>query len=584
MGDPPQHQQQQQQLVAVSDVRDAVPVLSSSQKPPLRSSQTRAVGVILPPPDIRAILEKTAQFVGKNGSAFERKILESERDNAKFQFLVPSNPYHAFYQQKVQEYSSNSTSSKMAQEDKDKEKERGGEKGETTTTTTTPPHTSTAPAFEDLSVPVTVVATKTLEKPDDELYTVHWPNGLSALDVDLMKITAQFVARHGKSFLRDLSHKESMNPQFSFLKPTHSLFGYFSTLADAYVRVLLPPKPAWDRLEQDAADRGAILTRCLKRLEYDKALDRERVEADEAKERERMEMMSIDWHDFTVVATIDFDDQDDTTTTTSIDDDNRTVALPPPMTLQDLLRFRKNQHAAVQMGLKGATTTTTTTTTTAPKGQTTTAANIPPTLGAAAATTALDDDDDVMEVEMDMDEEEAALVEHAAVREAHTYTNTNTNAAVDEDDEDDEDDDEFAKPIKVVKDYQRSGPVHGVDATKYVASPFTGELVPVADMEQHMRISLLDPRWKEQREAMLSKLRDTTKASDEELTANLVGLAKTRPDIFGTRGDELTKAMQQQQQQQQQQQEEEEQQARGGTKRPLEEDPGRSRRETRQRK
>ena len=48
-----------------------------------------------------------------------------------------------------------------------------------------------------------------------------------------------------------------------------------------------------------------------------------------------------------------------------------------------------------------------------------------------------------------------------------------------------------------------------------------------------MRISLLDPRWKEQKEVMLSKIKDTTKADDDEITRNLIGLAKTRPDIFG---------------------------------------------------
>ena len=40
-------------------------------------------------------------------------------------------------------------------------------------------------------------------------------------------------------------------------------------------------------------------------------------------------------------------------------------------------------------------------------------------------------------------------------------------------------------------------------------------------------------RWKEQREAMMNKLRDSTKAKDDEITRNLVGLARTRPDIFG---------------------------------------------------
>lgn len=60
-----------------------------------------------------------------------------------------------------------------------------------------------------------------------------------------------------------------------------------------------------------------------------------------------------------------------------------------------------------------------------------------------------------------------------------------------------------------------------------------GELVPLEEMAEHMRISLIDPRWKEQRDAMLSKLKDTTKAGDEEISRNLLSLARTRPDIFG---------------------------------------------------
>jgi hypothetical protein len=38
-------------------------------------------------------------------------------------------------------------------------------------------------------------------------------------------------------------------------------------------------------------------------------------------------------------------------------------------------------------------------------------------------------------------------------------------------------------------------------------SPITGELIALEDMAEHMRISLIDPRWKEQREAMMSKIR-----------------------------------------------------------------------------
>ena len=54
-------------------------------------------------------------------------------------------------------------------------------------------------------------------------------------------------------------------------------------------------------------------------------------------------------------------------------------------------------------------------------------------------------------------------------------------------------------------------------------------------MAEHLRISLIDPRWKLQRDSMLAKIRETTKASDDEISRNLVGLAKSRPDVFGAR-------------------------------------------------
>ncbi len=45
------------------------------------------------------------------------------------------------------------------------------------------------------------------------------------------------------------------------------------------------------------------------------------------------------------------------------------------------------------------------------------------------------------------------------------------------------------------------------DAGRFVVSPITGELVPIGEMAEHMRISLIDPKWKEQRELMLAKIR-----------------------------------------------------------------------------
>jgi len=50
-------------VVAVGDAKSVLPGIPSVPV----ATQTHEIGVIVPPPDIRAILDKTAQFVAKNG-------------------------------------------------------------------------------------------------------------------------------------------------------------------------------------------------------------------------------------------------------------------------------------------------------------------------------------------------------------------------------------------------------------------------------------------------------------------------------------------------------------------------------------
>jgi hypothetical protein len=115
--------------------------------------------------------------------------------------------------------------------------------------------------------------------------------------LDVIKLTAQFVARNGKSFLTGLTSREHLNPQvrlcgcgvacviapdacasvrpqFNFLKPTHSMFTFFTALADSYSKVLMPPKSLSKRLQSDALDRPVVLDRCLKRLEWERTQER----------------------------------------------------------------------------------------------------------------------------------------------------------------------------------------------------------------------------------------------------------------------------------------------------------------------
>ncbi len=40
---------------------------------------------------------------GPTGAEFEKRILVNEKNNVKFNFLVPSDPYHAYYRMRVRQ-------------------------------------------------------------------------------------------------------------------------------------------------------------------------------------------------------------------------------------------------------------------------------------------------------------------------------------------------------------------------------------------------------------------------------------------------------------------------------------------------
>lgn len=59
--------------------------------------------MILPPPAIRAIVDKTAAFVAKspNAALFEDKIRAREKSDSRFAFLNAADAYHPYYQQRL---------------------------------------------------------------------------------------------------------------------------------------------------------------------------------------------------------------------------------------------------------------------------------------------------------------------------------------------------------------------------------------------------------------------------------------------------------------------------------------------------
>lgn len=180
--------------------------------------------------------------MAKNGPLFEKQVVAKNLDipnpNLKYSFLVSSNPYHAYYQHRVSEF--------LAQ----------------------PPESSeqSAPVADvEAGSPKTDSAThftpecKVPEPPEPEEFTVRLPQGISGEELDVIKLTAQFVAGNGKSFLTGLKSREMHSPQFNFLKPNHSMFTFFTSLTDAYSKVLMSR-----RIDREAAEERCRHDHCAR--------------------------------------------------------------------------------------------------------------------------------------------------------------------------------------------------------------------------------------------------------------------------------------------------------------------------------
>ncbi|KAL1189644.1 putative splicing factor 3A subunit 1 [Cardamine amara subsp. amara] len=61
--------------------------------------------VIEPPPGIISNnIERMARYISKMGLVGERMMMQSIADNARYSFMWSSDPFHAFYKQKLTQY------------------------------------------------------------------------------------------------------------------------------------------------------------------------------------------------------------------------------------------------------------------------------------------------------------------------------------------------------------------------------------------------------------------------------------------------------------------------------------------------
>lgn len=255
--------------------------------------------VNVPPEEIRQSIDKTVGYVLKNGLSFEQRLLANNTEH-KFDFLTPENEYYNYYKWKIDggntTNSNNTTSNDLLKSQSTSEK------------------------------------AETMERPRKLKFLVDLPK-ISALDLDIIKLTALYVAKNGDEYAKKLQNHEikvGNRAQFDFVNEKHSLNKLFRQYIDQYLILLKfysnqPEDEDVLQINEQLNDADKMISNAYKRAQYDKMNKVERKEKQKLIEQKQAHFASIDWQDFAIVGMIEFDAIDEV------------KELPAPLSRENLL-------------------------------------------------------------------------------------------------------------------------------------------------------------------------------------------------------------------------------------------------------
>jgi splicing factor 3A subunit 1 len=446
------------------------------------SAPSKLVGVIRPPAEIRAIVDKTAQFVAKNGSDFESKILAKEANNPKFSFMKSESPYFAYYKQKVQDLSSgnekpqeNGDSVKkvlIAKETEEKNKVEKSDSNQQETSAKKPERIDSTSAAESVNILSKVLKSLDLSnKEHKDAFIFPIPASLTPSQLETIHLVAQYTCAYGKSFLASLTTKEYRNPVFDFLKPSNPNFVYYTSMVDAYNKVAKMPTELTTKLDSYKHDIANILSVAVIKSNMRRKLEEEKLK-DQQISTSLSVTSKIDWHDFVIVETIDFRNEEEVS-------EGKSANLPPPT----------SKHT------------------------------IP---GSVQQTVAEHDEDDMeMEVESSYPAANGGNLNQQAPFEPKMYVDDSTGEEINIVSED------------MLQSYQVStAKTQSVQISGFV-DPKSGQEIPLEAASEHMRIETLDPKWAADRAIFLARQSETLFVPGDQVSQNLKRLVAAR-DPYGS--------------------------------------------------
>ncbi|KAL0230801.1 hypothetical protein PCE1_004356 [Barthelona sp. PCE] len=241
--------------------------------------------VILPPPRVLQLIHRIVQSVLASGKEFEQLVKEKYGGRADFAFLDEDNPYHTYYKYKLSE----SVESKISPVQDEPEEVQEAELVDSTE------ESSTTVAIQQAA---RLVINTEFPKPENIPLDLDFVIGSCPSDAKtrlLIDVTAQHVARAGKTKLADITMKYSNDTEFSFLSANDPHYLYFMSLIKSYAIIYHHPQRIHQYLDE-RSNKTEFLERAYERKGY-------------ALHQESEFSKNIDWEDFELVATVDFTDK-----------------------------------------------------------------------------------------------------------------------------------------------------------------------------------------------------------------------------------------------------------------------------------
>lgn len=399
----------------------------------------RQVGT--PPEEVKTVIEKTIGYILKNGQAFEDKLKKEEDTKDKFHFLQEDDKYHRYYKWRIEQEQRGTHTSSLHNGKETESKNLGEEikKDE----------------VEHMTLP----------------FLIKVPP-ISSLDLNVIKLTALFVARNGRLYIEKLYKHENarhLKAQFEFLSDKHSLHSLFMKYVEQYRTLLelLFDEKVRSKEGNDIRERihrpDALLNRSMMRAEYEKQHKRTKLNEKKDKEERNQHYASIDWQDFAFAAVIDFDAVDEVR------------ELPPPITRTSLIhRSLETKHSGKEL--------------------------------------------------------EHIIETHPAERKQNESEIEGL---------------QFKAPkgmkIKAAGESRLKNRTSSVNAgtQRTIRCPLTGDLIPEQKFDEHLKVLLRDPRYKEEQENYLKKnFKYASNLTSEQVYDNIKRLAKKRGTIVATESKE----------------------------------------------